>query len=423
MRAFPFLLLIVLLFTTASADAGIQVNPHWVNANMDGATTVFLTFGGAAGFVPGEAVWCGEVMDAAPAVGLRPVPGTIFGTLPSRLNLSTASGNGGFTDIMSIPPSVSRRAYQAAASGARSTFFYVRHFISTTAAPDEYVAVTCELTGGAAVSPFALVNIALAFADQEVLPSVRQGNLPPSFSALITFTGTGQLRGRWEIVRPGDPPPDEQDLLTEATLPLEQRGRQKRYTELERFSIYLPPTGRFELPGPDSSRLPADVTGLYMILLRIEASNDPQSLSHAEQVGAEPVAVPAGGVAGFAIPPLRYFVGGGPASTSGQLALMQPADLASVPTNLPADLSWVEFPSASYYRVVVIDPANTVIATALLRRGIGVYRLPPWIWTKSDARQISWSVEALDDGGAILTKSRWRTLRRQESSEELQQHQ
>ena len=191
---------------------------------MDGATTVFLTFGGVTGYIPGEAVWCGEVMDAAPAIGLKPVPGTIFGTLLGRLNLSTFSGDGGFTDIMSIPPSVSRRAYQAAAAGAHSTFFYVRHFISTTGEPDAYVPVTCELSGGGARSPFALTDVKLGFANQDVLPSVRQGNAPPPFSASIIYTGTGQLHGRWEIVRPGDIPPSEMDLLTEATLPLEQRS-------------------------------------------------------------------------------------------------------------------------------------------------------------------------------------------------------
>ena len=242
-------------------------------------------------------------MDAAPAIGLKPVPETIFGTLPAQLNLSTASGNGGFTDIMSIPPSVSRRAYQAAAAGARSTFFYVRHFINSSGGPDEYVAVTCELTGAGARSPFGLVNVALAFTHQDVLPSVREGNVPPSCSATITYTGTGQLHGRWEIVRPGDAPPTEEDLLTEATLPLEQRAQQKRYTELERFSVFLPPTGRFELPGPDSTRLPAQVEGLYMVLLRIETSDDPESFSNANQVGAGPAPVPAGAVAGFAIPP------------------------------------------------------------------------------------------------------------------------
>ena len=413
---------ICIVLSSTSACAQIHVSPPWVNANMDGATTVFLTFGGVSGYTQGEAVWCGEVMDAAPEIGMKPVPGTIFGTLPPRLNLSTFSGNGGFTDIMSIPPSISRRAYQAAAEGAHSTFFYVRHFISTTGGPDEYVPVTCELSGGGARSPFALIDVKLAFANEDVLPTVREGKAPPPFSATITYTGTGQLHGRWEILRPGDVPPSEMDLLTEATLPIEQRSQQKRYTELQRFSVFLPPTGRYALPGPDSTQLPAEVTGLYMILLRIEASTDIESLSDLGAVGAGPAPVPAGAVAGFAIPPLRYFVGGRPKPSPDEISVLGPDDMTAATPGTPVNLLWMDIPRGSIYRVVVIDPVNTIIATALLRHGIGAYQLPPWIWNKTDAHQISWGVEALDDNGTVVTRSGWRTLLRQASDNSHEQH-
>ena len=403
------------IFTMVSicAYAAIKVHPHWVNVNTGGATTVFLTFGGVVGYVPGESVWCGEIMDAAPDIGSKPVPGTIFGSLPARLNLSPFSGSGGFTDIMSIPPSVSRRAYQAAAAGARSTFFYVRRFISTTGGRDEYVAVTCELGGGGARSPFALTNVELAFESHDNLTSVKEGDVPPSVSASITYNGTGQLHGRWEIVRPGDEPPTERDLLTEATLPIEQRPQQRRYTELERFSVFLPPTGTFTLRGPDPSKLPSHVSGLYMILLRIETSTDVEAVSKLDEVGAGPAPVQAGGVAGFPIPPLRYFVGGAPHLRVNVINLLSPEDMTTATSELPTDFSWMEIPEGSLYRVVVIDPSNAILLTALLRRGVGAYRLPPWIWTKTDARHVSWSVEALDDNGNVLSKSEWRTVLRE----------
>ncbi len=400
------------IFTIANigAYAAIKVHPHWVNVNTTGATTVFLTFGGVAGFVPGESVWCGEIMDAAPDIGLKPVQGTIFGTLPARLNLSTFSGNGGFTDIMSIPPSVSRRAYQAAAAGARSTFFYVRRFISTTGGPDEYVAVTCELTGGGARSPFALTNIELSFESHDNLPSVKEGSVAPSVSASIIYNGTGQLHGRWEIVRPGDVPPSEQDLLTEATLPLEQRSQQRRYTVMERFSVFLPPTGTFTLRGPEPSKLPTGVSGLYMILLRIETSVDVESTSDLVEAGAGPASVQAGGVAGFPIPPLRYFVGGAPDLRVNTINLLSPVDRVTATPGLPIDLSWMEIREGALYRVVVIDASNEIVVSALLRPGVGAYRLSPWIWTKTDARHVLWSVEALNDLGDVVSKSEWRTV-------------
>ena len=48
------------------------------------------------------------------------------------------------------------------------------------------------------------------------------------------------------------------DLLTEGTLPPELRGTQRRWTELERFNVFLPPTGEATFDGPDP--LTGDVT-------------------------------------------------------------------------------------------------------------------------------------------------------------------
>ena len=132
----------------------VRVNPTGVNVNSQGATSVFLTFGGLTNQVPAEAFWCGALMSAAPAIGQRCDPATVFGRLPARLDLSRGSGSSGFTDIMSIPASVSRRAFQDAQSGATSSFFYVRRFVSLTGAPDEYVAGTCRMAGGGARVPF-----------------------------------------------------------------------------------------------------------------------------------------------------------------------------------------------------------------------------------------------------------------------------
>ena len=49
----------------------IRVNPTGVNVSAQGATTVFLTFGGLAGYEAVEAFWCGELISAAPAIGRR----------------------------------------------------------------------------------------------------------------------------------------------------------------------------------------------------------------------------------------------------------------------------------------------------------------------------------------------------------------
>lgn len=403
------------LFATVlacEAGAQIRVRPEWVNVNTMGGTTAFLTFAGTRNYVPVDAVWCGEVQSASPDIGFKPVAGTIFGELPARFDFSSSNGADIVTDIMSIPPSVARRAYQSAARGARSTFFYVRHFTSKSGGPDQYVSVTCELAGGGARTPFALTNIHLAFPEDRTLLSIKYRDPLPKFSAAISFTGTGELKGRWEIVRPGDDPPSEFDLLSEGTLPVEQRGKQRRYTEIERFSVFLPPVGQYTLEGPDPARLPSEVNGQYMILLRIEASEDNEAITQLGDLGEGDGYFYSGGAAGFSIPPLRYVVGAVHSTENrGGVRLMLPEDFAEVSKGQPLSFIWTDLPRASYHRLVVVDPRNTVVFSAIVRGGVSTYRIPPWLQSKVGATMCSWSVEALDEYGDVITKSDWRTLR------------
>src|SRR5262249_16454213 len=126
------MLITITICTLAASIAraqNIKVNPTAVTVNPNPGTTVFPTLGQAPGALrPAEATWCGDLIPAAPDLGLKCDPATIFGSLPARYNLSRSSGNLGFTDVMSIPPSVARRAYQAAIDGADSPFFYVLRF-------------------------------------------------------------------------------------------------------------------------------------------------------------------------------------------------------------------------------------------------------------------------------------------------------
>lgn len=402
----------IVLVLSTGVFAQIKVDPQKVSVNASGATSVFLTCGGVAGYVLVEAVWAGEIMDASPGIGMKAVPGTIFGSLPSRYNVSTSSGVNGFTAIMSIPPSITRRAYQAAAGGAASTFYFVCRFVSETGGPDVYVPVTCELGGGGARTPFSLTNVQLAFDSEEPVTTVRPGETLPTFSATIAYTGTAALRGRWEIVRPGDEPPSEWDLLPEASLPIEQRSMQRRYLQVERFNVFLPPTGSYTLRGPDPSLLPTAVSGLHMVVLRIEPSQDVESVSDLAEVGAGPAPIPTGGAAGFSIPPLRYFVGGGVPGRIPPLTLLSPKDLVTASESAALDLVWQEVRGGYLYRIVMLDPGNTVLHSAFLRSGARTYRFPPWLWTKTTANQIMWSVDVLDDGNGVIGKSEWRTVYR-----------
>jgi hypothetical protein len=405
------------LLATTALSAGppqsVRVNPDGVNVNANNATVVFLTFGPLTTQVPAEGCWCGELIPATPDLGFKCNPATVFGCLPARLDLSARSGSGGFTDIMSIPPSVARRAYQAAEQGAQSSFFYVRRFINRAGGPDEYVPVTCRMAGGGARTPFALTDVKLSFAIDKPILLVKPGEKLPPLKAEITYNGTGRLAGRWEVVMPGEEPPAVKDLLTEATLPVEERGRQRRYTQLSRFNIFLPPTGKYTLPGPEVSRLPSTVEGQYLILLRVEATDDKEADSNLAVVGAGPGVVHSGAVAGFPLPPLRYFVGSGGVDRqlTGKLALLLPAENDTWSTERPADFSWTEIEQGAFYRLEVEDAQAGPVFSALLPRGVATYRTPSWLKERTRGENLRWRVVALDQAGTIIGETAWRNLR------------
>lgn len=404
------------VLAAAAAPAGaISRDPNGVNVNAQGATTVFITFGGLADQVPVEATWCGELVPAAPDVGFRCDPSTIFGRLPIRLDQSRLSGDGRvFTDIMSIPPSVARRAYQAAARGETSSFFYVRRFVSTSGGPDEYVFVTCRLTGGGARVPLALLDVEIGFATEATVLAVPAGAEPPAFAAEITYNGSGRLRGRWEVVQPGDEQPASRDLLTEATLPPEERPLQRRYTLVDRFDVFLPPVGRVVLEGPDPARLPTEVEGLYQILLRVEAASDKEGDSNLAAAGAGAGVVHSGAVAGFPMPPLRYYVGSaaaaaGLAGAGGELALLLPA--AGARPAGPVTFAWNPVDNVLLYRLEVerADDGG-ILLHAVVQQGIATYPAPPWLAGRAGGAEVRWRVVALGPDGEPVAETPWRSL-------------
>lgn len=399
------------LLLAGPAEA-VNRNPTGVNVNSQGATTVFITFGDLRNQVPAEAFWCGELVDAAPGIGQMCRPGTIYGRLPLRYDLSRSASPLAFTDIMSIPPNVARRAYADAASGATSTFFYVRRFVSTAGGPDEFVPVTCRLAGGGARTPLALLDVQVRFEGNNPVTQLAAGTRPPRLYAEIAYNGTGRLKGRWEIVLPGDELPTVQDLLPEGSLPVEQRPLQRRYLQIGTFNEYLPPTGRTRLAGPDPARLPVTVEGLYQVLLRVEASDDKDGDSDLGLAGAGQGVVHSGGLAGFPMPVLRYYVGSAPDlalsdATSVPRHVLPRAD-AAFAAGTPITFAWSAVRRASFYRLELRDARGSVLLSALLQPGQETYRTPPWLREKAQPGRLEWQVTALDAEGAPMSDSGWR---------------
>jgi len=390
----------------------IRVNPTGVNVNGQGATTVFLAFGGLANaYRPVEAFWCGALVSAAPDIGERCDPATLYGRLPLRYDLSRTDGQS-FTDIMSIPASVARQAYDAAARGEQSSFFYVRRFAGGPGQRDQYVTVTCRMAGGGARVPLALTDVRLSFDGNAPVMFVASGSTPRGFAAQLTYNGTGRLIGRWEIVRPGDDMPESRDLLTEATLPPTERGTQRRYEELSRFNVFLPPTGRATLPGPEVSRLPATGEGTYLILLRIEASDDKEGDVNLGAIGAGSGILHSGAVAGFPIPTLRYVVGAGtdvssPDTGRALRLLAPPADARITPGLL---FSWSEHPQAVLYHVEIESAEGERIFSAYVAKESRNYRPPSWLSERAAGKSLQWRVAVLDAEGRTVGRSALRTI-------------
>ena len=410
MKTRNLILILLSLTLTLPAFAQIKVHPSGVNVNTNGATTVFLSFGRLVDQVPVEAFWCGEINE----ITNECVPNTLFGRLPIRYDLSKIDANGRFTDIMSIPASVARRAYQAAQQGDDSRFFYVRRFQSTVGAPDEFVAVTCRLAGGGARVPFSLLDVKIVADTETPVLFVKKDKKLPGLVAEIYYNGTGQLKGRWEVVYPGEEPPTAKDLLTEASLPIEERGLQRRYTEVGRFNTFLPPTGKVILPGPDPKKLPTSVDGLYMLLLRIEASADKEGDSNLAAVGGSGV-VHSGAVAGFPIPPFRYYVGNSESeiltTKEGKMQLLLPGENATLVPDKPIDFSWVEIKQAALYKFEVKDSNGKLTLSALLQPGIATYRAPSWLIEKLPDGQARWRISALNFSGKEIQSSDWRSFK------------
>lgn len=396
------------------AAAQIRVDPNGVNVNSQGATTVFLTFGGLGDYVPVDAVWCGRVIAAAPAAGRRCDPATIFGQLPIRYDISKLSG-GALTDVMSIPASVSRRAYEAALTGETSSFFYVRRFVSRRGGADQYVAVTCRLAGGGARVPFGLTHVDVRFALESPVLFVHAGETLPRIEAEIAYNGTGRLRGRWEVVLPGEELPSSHDLLTEASLPPQERGLQRRYTEVDRFNVFLPPTGRVVLPGPDPERLPNTADGTYFVLLRIDATDDKESDSRLASAGAGKGVVHNGAVAGFPMPTLRYVIGSGETRLVAvqfrtDLQLQLPATGVTLVADSVATFTWNDDVDASYYRFEVQRAADDkIVFSAVVDAAIAAYQLPSFL--RADITGLMrWRITSLDAAAREGKRSAWRAV-------------
>jgi hypothetical protein len=318
---------------------------------------------------------------------------------------------------MSVTPSVARRAYLDAAKGATATFYYVRRFaVPGGGGPDEFVPVTLRLGGNGAGVPFSITNVRLLWdGGSKTVPFVKAGEVLPRITAEIFYTGSGRLIGRWELVKPGETAPGQRDLLPEGSLPAEERGTQRRFAQVKRFNVFLPPVGRTTIPGPDNQRIEKTVDGMYLLLFRVESVEDGLNRSDLQAVNAGQGTLNSGGAAGFAMPVLRYYVGTGGESQTDEFNAVDyqlaPAEGAEVSRTQPLVFTWPAISQAKYYRLVIRDAAGAEVFSAITLRDTRTYRAPSWLLEKATTDRLSWHVVAVQPNRAELSETSRRTLR------------
>ena len=374
----------------------IAVTPRFMQASISAATSQFITYS----FTPGsprvtvaDGIFCTTLIGAAPATGAtatypcaansefarHPTTATTFQTVQQNGSVVRA------TETIRIPSSVTRTAQNLGAA----TFYFVRRFD-----PQGFAVVEIRATGAIINAAIALNDVRLAFdtsqGPQPLVFVARNAALPP-VTATLFYTGSGVLRGRWEIVLPGDVAPTERDLLPEASLPRSERGTQRRYLLLQRFEQLLPGNGRTELKLPSINPvLGATVfDGQYQLLLRIEAE---PSIYGGES-----------GAANFAMPLLRYFVG----SITAPAARIAPITATVSSNGGRPTFNWSPLPQARYYRVEVADRNNIVTYSAIVRDSERSYSALSGF---SPASGSQWRVQALDEALHPVGESAWRAM-------------
>jgi hypothetical protein len=262
--------------------------------------------------------------------------------------------------------------------------------------------VTIRLSGNGAGVPFSLTTVKLNWQNGEkVVPFIRPNDKLPRITTEIRYTGTGRLKGRWKLVRPGEELPNNRDLLSEAALPPKERGNQRRYALLSRFSVNLPPGGKYVLSGPENWRIDKSIEGLYVLLFRVEASDAPNSLSN---TGAN--ITPTGAVAGFAMPTLRYYVGN---SNNTDILPITKTEFNNDLEDqlLPVTLRWKEIPNTKIYRLEIEDAAQKKVFSAVLLPSNRQYQLPSFIRQLLTSKLLKWKITATDENGKVIEETKF----------------
>jgi hypothetical protein len=121
--------------------------------------------------------------------------------------------------------------------------------------------------------------------------------------------------------------------------------------------------------------------------------------------------VHSGGLSGFALPFLRYFVGASESQAAALLTLISPADDATINSPQSPLFTWVENQPGSFVRLEVIDRNEKPLINSLLPVGTMSYSSPSWLREKAVDGNLRWRVVMFDQSGQQIAATPWRGLR------------
>ncbi|MES2978889.1 MAG: hypothetical protein V4731_10735 [Pseudomonadota bacterium] len=302
------------------------------------------------------------------------------------------------SETVAFPEAFARLSSALARASGNSSLYFVRQFQN-----GNFAVVQLQALGSSLADPLTLTDVRMFFRTgrgRQPTVTLSPGEAVPPSIAEIDYTGSGTLRGRWEVVEPGLPAPSPSDLVPEASVVRSERGMQRRYRLVERFEYSLGPTGRFELPGPDPARLPVRLNGGYFLLLRIEAV----------PAGNRSGASAEDGAAAFSMPVLVYQVGTG---IDGSTALASRfVNLIDPPAGSAPAIAWRPIPEARSWRVELANDAGVIVGSKFLRAGETSYRLGGALARQTRGKAIKWRVQAFDAGRKPIGRSDWAQIPR-----------
>jgi hypothetical protein len=382
-----------------------SVAPRQVALTSGGPTSRQLTYNfiGPSSTPVGSFV-CSQLI-ANPPTGASPTNPCAPGAQSFGLSIESSgftaqppvAGRSLASETVLFPEAFARLSGALAQQTGNSSLYFVRQFQDGS-----FAVVQLQAVGSSLADPLTLTDVQLAFRTgrgrQPTVGLAPGEAVPPSFGD-IYYTGSGTLRGRWEVVEPGFPVPERSDLVPDAAVARSDRGQQRRYRLVERFEYALGPGGHFVLPGPDPARLPVRQTGGYLVLLRIEAVPAGTHFGVAAEHGAAP----------FSLPVLVYQVGAGIDGSTALAARF--VELIDVRPGRVPTLAWRALAEAASWRVELADANGIIVGSKFLRREQTRYDLTGVLAQRTQGKAVQWRVQAFDAGRKPIGRSDWKDIK------------